>query len=371
MPLVAHSDLPTFERLRQSGQEVLSVERAHRQDIRELHVGLLNMMPDAALQATERQFLRLLGACNRIVQFHVHPFVFGGLERHGAAREYVERYYEDFAQVRAGGLDALIITGANPLEAEITREAFWEPLIEVMNWAREEICSTYVSCLATHAAFRHEYGIDRTRLANKRWGVYSHRVVDPTHPLVANINTRFDAPHSRFNDVPGAAIEAAGLRVLIEGEEAGVLAAVSPDRLRFVYFQGHTEYDSNSLLKEYKREVVRYANRERDDYPPYPEHYFPPAAITILERYQACLGKHLDGGEALPPFVEDEIARLVDNTWLDTGKAIFNNWLGLVYQLTHLERGIPFQAGIDPRDPLGLRQREADLHPCRPHAMPG
>jgi len=57
MPLVAHNKLPTFQRLRDRGQDVLSVERARHQDIRELHIGLLNMMPDAALAATEYQFM--------------------------------------------------------------------------------------------------------------------------------------------------------------------------------------------------------------------------------------------------------------------------------------------------------------------------
>ena len=69
MPLVAHNGLPTFERLREGGQEVLTLERAGKQDIRELHIGLLNMMPDAALSATEHQFIRLVGSCNQISQF--------------------------------------------------------------------------------------------------------------------------------------------------------------------------------------------------------------------------------------------------------------------------------------------------------------
>ena len=81
MPLIANSDLPSFNRLRQEGQEVLPEGRAKGQDIRELHIGLLNMMPDAALQATERQFFRLLGACNRVVQITVHPFTIAGVER--------------------------------------------------------------------------------------------------------------------------------------------------------------------------------------------------------------------------------------------------------------------------------------------------
>ena len=46
MPLVAHTPLPTFDHLRQQGQEILTLEHAIHQDIRELHIGLLNMMPD-------------------------------------------------------------------------------------------------------------------------------------------------------------------------------------------------------------------------------------------------------------------------------------------------------------------------------------
>ena len=93
MPLVAHSNLPTFERLRQDGQEVLDIPRARQQDIRELHIGLLNMMPDAALQATERQFIRLVGACNRIAQFYVHPFAVDAKARSAEAQAYLQTYY--------------------------------------------------------------------------------------------------------------------------------------------------------------------------------------------------------------------------------------------------------------------------------------
>ena len=54
MPLVEHSKLPTFSRLREDGHEVLTLDRAMHQDIRELHIGFLNLMPNAAFKATER-----------------------------------------------------------------------------------------------------------------------------------------------------------------------------------------------------------------------------------------------------------------------------------------------------------------------------
>lgn len=357
MPLVAHSALPTFDRLRRRGQEVLSADRALHQDIRELHVGLLNMMPDAALQATERQFMRLVGSCNRIVQFYVHPFTIPGIPRTGAARTHVEAYYEDFEHLRAEGLDALIITGANPAHPDITREPFWEPLRAVLDWARENVCSTYMSCLASHAAFKHYYGIERRPLPEKLWGVYVHRVVDASHPLVADINTRFDTPHSRLNDVPREALQAAGIKVLVDGEEAGVLTATSPDQFRFLYFQGHPEYEALSLMKEYKREVLRFVRGERRTYPPYPQTYFVPAARNILDRHRLRVLDAAAAGDSPPEFPEGAVLPYLENTWTDTGKAIFNNWLGLVYQVTHVDRRRVFMPGVDPEDPLGLEKR--------------
>ena len=353
MPLVAHSRLPSFSRLRETGLEVLDAERAARQDVRELHIGLLNMMPDAALEATERQFIRLLGSCNRIAQFYVHPFTIEGVDREGDAREHVEHYYEDFHELQREGLDALIITGANVTEADITKEPFWGPMTEVMDWARDNVTSTLSSCLASHGAFMHYHGILRTHLPKKRWGVYSHRVVNDSHPLVSNINTRFDTPHSRFNDVPREQMEDAGLRVLIAGEEVGVLLAVSADGLRFAYFQGHPEYDLVSLLKEYKREISRYLRREREDYPPFPVGYFSDEAQSLLEHYKNELLAAEARGESIPEPPEKDVVALLDNTWTDTGKALFNNWLGLVYQLTNRDRRLPYMQGVDPNDPLG------------------
>ena len=354
MPLVSHSDLPTFDRLRQEGHEILAPERARRQDIRELHIGFLNLMPDAALAATERQFLRLVGASNRIAQLFVHPFTMDGVERHGAARERVEKFYEPFDELRRDGLDALIVTGANVTEADITREAFWGPLIEVLAWGRENVASILCSCLTSHAAFQWLHGVQRTHLPEKRWGVYMHRVTDRTHPLVAGINTRFETPHSRFNDVAREQMEAAGLKVLVESGEGGVLVATSPDGFRLVYFQGHPEYDRESLLKEYKREVGRFLRAECDAYPPFPENYFSPKVTERFDAYRELAERARDTGGNPPDFPEKEVLPELDNTWTDTGKALVNNWLGLVYQLTDYDRRRPFAPGIDPSDPLGL-----------------
>ncbi len=357
MPLVAHSQLPSFDRLRARGQEVLSLERALSQDIRELHVGLLNMMPDAALRITEQQYMRLIGSCNKIAQFYVYPFSVSGLPRSAEAEAYIDSHYASFDKLRDAGLDALIISGANVTNPSIQLEPFWEPLKDVIAWAAENVTSVLCSCLSTHALVKHLYQIDRHRLPCKRWGVYSHQVLDRHHPLMQDINTRFDVPHSRWNEVRRDELEAAGLKTLVQSEVAGVHMAASPDQFRIVYMQGHPEYDSNSLLKEYKREVLRFLNDEIDGPPPYPENYFNAAAIDIAEAYLHAARQAKSTGNAVPEFPEAELAPHLDNTWNDTGKAIFNNWLGLVYQYTDHDRHRPFASGVDPEDPLGLGHR--------------
>lgn len=355
MPLVAHTDLPSFERLRQEGEHVLARDRALQQDIRELHIGLLNMMPDAALEATERQFFRLVGESNQIAQFYMHPFTIPELPRSDKGRVHIEKYYESFEQIRAQGLDALIITGANVTGPELSQQPFWQPLIEIIDWAYAHVTSTLCSCLATHAVLEFRYGQKRRPLGFKRWGVYSHRVVSRSHPLITGVNTRFDVPHSRFNQIDHAQFDQAHLPVLVESEEAGVHLAVSEDQFRLVFFQGHPEYDSISLLKEYKREILRFASGELSEYPPFPEHYFTVQTQSILDEYQSRVRRAVEAGYDLPDFPETLISPSLDNTWHDTAEAIINNWIGQVYQLTSLQRDRPFKEDINPEDPLKLR----------------
>ncbi|MDH5584743.1 MAG: homoserine O-succinyltransferase [Gammaproteobacteria bacterium] len=355
MPIVAHNQLPTFQRLRERGQDVLSAEKARHQDIRELHIGLLNMMPDAALAATEQQFIRLVGACNQIAQLYVYPFSIPELRRGPEAQEHIRQHYSDFSKLREQGLDALIITGANVANPSLDREPFWKPLMEIVAWANDNVASVLCSCLATHALVKFKHGIERTRLPKKQWGVYRHRVASGGHPLTSEINTRFDAPHSRYNDVSKQQLEQAGIRVLACSDEVGAHLAVSPDLFRIVYFQGHPEYDSVSLLKEYKREVLRFLNGERNEAPRFPENYFSDAAGNIATAYLQKASDARAGNTSLPAFPDEELEALVNNTWGDTGKAIVNNWLGMVYRVTNLDRRLQFMDGVDPDDPLGLR----------------
>ncbi|WP_428355216.1 homoserine O-succinyltransferase MetA [Methyloprofundus sp.] len=354
MPLVAHTQLPTFQRLQEEGEDILNPDRATHQHIRELHIGFLNIMPDAALEATERQFFRLIGACNQIAQFHVHPFTIKGLPRGAEAQTHIDQYYETFEQLKQDGLDALIISGANVTHEHLQDEDFWQPLTEVFEWAKQNVTSTLCSCLATHALIQYCYGIERTRLPAKRWGVYAHKVIDRKHPLIAEINTRFDVPHSRFNEVFQQDLQQHGVKTLVSSSEAGVHLAVSPDGFRIVYFQGHPEYDAISLMKEYKREVMRFINQQTEHYPPFPEHYFNAEIQAVFNTFAEQVKNTQKNNQPAPLFPEQDIEALLDNTWRDTARAVFNNWLGKVYQITNQDRRLPFMQGINPDNPLGL-----------------
>ena len=252
MPLIAHSNLPSFERLEKLGETILSEERASHQTIRALHIGLLNMMPDSALEATERQFFRLVGRSNQVAQLYIHPFSLSSIERGKKAAEHIKNHYKSFEEIKLQGLDALIITGANVADPDLKLAPFYNELREVVNWSYENVTSTLCSCLATHAVLEFKYNSKANTKWQKTLGHFSlTKLLDRSHPLVKGVNTRFDIPHSRYNGISMK-------RNLIEANSqdfsyecnVGPHLAVSPDLFRIVFFQGHPEYDSISLLKE-------------------------------------------------------------------------------------------------------------------------
>jgi homoserine O-succinyltransferase len=355
MPIVAHSTLPTFGDLRSRGEQVLTLDEALHQDIRELHLGLLNMMPDAALRVTEQQFVRLVGSSNQIVQLYVHPFTVPGLTRSPETQAYLDAHYERFEDLQRDGLDGLIITGANVSGPELSEQPFFEPLAEVMEWASEHVTSTLCSCLATHALVERLHGVRRRPLASKRWGVFPHRASEPDHPLLRGTNTRFDVPHSRWNEVTSAQLRDVGIRVLVESLEGDFHLGTSADGIRTIYLQGHPEYDAVSLLKEYRRELDRFLVGEIDAIPPTPVNYLTPDAARLVHDHVEEALRARDAGAPLPAFPEERLVPLLDTTWTDTGRALFNNWLGLIYRLTDVVRGVPFMPSVDPEDPLRLR----------------
>lgn len=354
MPLVRNSDLPAFQRLASEGRLVLDPIRASHQDIRELHIGFLNIMPDAALEAAERQYFRLIGESNRIVQIHMHPFTLPVVNRGPEALAYIDKYYEPFEKIQERGIDALVITGAseesNPL---VSDRSHWQPLIEAMDWAYNNVASTLCSCLASHAVLSYRYGQTPEWRTEKRFGVFQHRVVDCTHPLVMGCNTLFNLPHARHSELSRAQFEKAGWPILVESEGSGVHMATSPDGFRFIAMQGHPEYDTFSLLKEYRREVNLFLEGRRPDYPSFPHGYFRPEIAEKVLQFQ----RGAEAGNNVGLFPEEEFINTLDNTWADSARAIMANWVGLVYQVTNVNPTQQFMDGVDPADPLGLKSR--------------
>ncbi|MGD2102614.1 MAG: homoserine O-succinyltransferase, partial [Acidimicrobiia bacterium] len=227
--------------------------------------------------------------------------------------------------IRDRGLDALIVTGANPAQHLLERESFWEPLGEVLDWAKSSTRSVLCSCLATHAVVERYDGVTRTRLPDKRWGVYRHRVV-ADHPLLDGLEDPVVAPHSHWYDMTRRDFESIGASVLLESDEAGVHMAVGAEG-HFVFFQGHPEYDRVSLLKEYRRELGRYYSGDRPDHPPVPEHYFDDAALTRLNAYRLVLEEAKSSGRLPPPLDENQLLPKNAPDWNSAGYVIYRNWL--------------------------------------------
>jgi homoserine O-succinyltransferase len=200
------------------------------------------------------------------------------------------------------------------------------------------------------------YGQKRHPQKFKKWGVFPHRVSDTSHPLTVDINSRFDVPHSRWNSVYPEQFEQAGLRVLVtEIDDGCVHLATSEDGIRTVFFQGHPEYDTISLLKEFKREVNLYIEGKLEAFPPYPQNYFGDFESAVLNEYRYYLLKAMQLGKPLPEFPEHKITDKLNNSWCDTADAVVGNWMGLFYQLTHLDRHKPFMDHIDINNPLSLK----------------
>ncbi len=324
MPLVEHTRLPAFGRLRSEGVEVVSPTDAAGSDLPDIHVAVLNLMPDTALRATDRQFARLVASFGDRANLWFHVFSMGVEARGAAAREHIAEYYESLESIREHPVDALVVTGANPSYVDMTREAFWPGLFEVFSWADRAVHSKLCSCFATHAVFKLYWGVERVRLPQKMWGVYQHRIVED-HPLLLGLDDPIMAPHSHYYDLSRDQLESVGATVLIESEEAGVHMAVHDD-FEFVFFQGHPEYDDISILKEYKREVWRFLMRRRSTYPHTPEHYFTGRALPALEELRS-RALYRDDADPIPDFPESDLGDGLENSWRQVGFGIYGNWL--------------------------------------------
>lgn len=326
MPLLAHTRLPALTRLAAEGVPVVA---PRDWDGPVLRVGLVNTMADRALEATERQYLRLLaaGAADRGIE--LHPCELTGIPRGAAARRHCGEHYLGLAALRALKPAAVIVTGANVADPDLERLGHREALAEVVAWAAAEVPRAQYSCLATHAVLHFRHGRRRRALPAKRWGVFPHRLAAPGHPLVAGLADGLVVPHSRWNEVTAADFAAAGLDVLVvDAADGGVHLAASRDG-REVFLQGHPEYEPVSLLKEHKREVARFAAGERTDYPETPANIVASPGLEVLAGHRdgVLAALRRGAGSRLPSYPEDQLRAHLADGWRRDTETFFSAWL--------------------------------------------
>jgi len=302
----------------------LTIPKRRRSDAAALDIGLVNNMPDPALDATERQFRALLAAAADGRAVRLTLYTLPEVPRTDFGRQQIAKYAPLDALWDAAH-DGLIVTGTEPQKTDLSDEPFWGSLTRVFDWAEDRTHSTILSCLAAHAGILYLDGIARVPLGDKRFGVFEcERVAE--HPLTASTPPTLRMPHSRWNEIDERALLAGGYRVLTRSASGGVDAFVKQRKSLFVFFQGHPEYEAVTLLLEYRRDIGRFLRGERDTYPAMPQGYFDDDTIrTLTELRDRALS---DRREALlAAFPTALAAGRVTNSWRVSAESLYRNWL--------------------------------------------
>ena len=248
-------------------------------------VGLVNNMPDAALQRTEQQFRELLAAVNCGVAVTWRLFSVPQVPRGEAGRLYLAQSYDDIEALWTTRIDGLIVTGNEPRTPVLTDEPYWPMLAKLVDWAEGHTISTIWSCLAAHAAVLHLDGIARRPLPEKLSGIFECSKAE-NHAILEHAPSRWGVPHSRHNELPEEALTAQGYCIVSRSPKAGADMFVKHRRSLFIFLQGHPEYDAAALLREYRRDSGRFLAGERDSYPQIPCGYFDEETTSALTAYQ-------------------------------------------------------------------------------------
>lgn len=302
----------------EGGRNVENFAFGHRGTRATLHIALVNNMPDSALRATELQFARLLKEASGNFDVRLHLFAMAEVPRGEVALSRMEGFYGDAADLPGSGMDALILTGAEPHGEGLEKEPYWEALTHLMDWAASGTVSTLFSCLAAHAAVLHFDGIERRPLAKKLSGVFdSLRAVDD--PLLAGIPARAATPHSRRNGLLEGDLAPRGYRVLTRLTDGSPDLFVREGRSRFVFLQGHPEYSADALGREYLRDVGRFLDG-KEPRPGIPENYFDRVTENALQALGARDASIADYNEVVTAAVPLQ-------SWRSYTLRLFANWI--------------------------------------------
>lgn len=296
MPLRLKETLPVIEKLKKENIFAMTEERAEHQDIRQLKIAVLNLMPDK--ENTELQLLRLLS--NSPLQIEVTFIRLVTHQYKNTPASYLLNNYKPFYQIESGYFDGLIITGAPVEKLEFEDVDYWGELTSIFEWSRLHVTSTLYLCWAAQAGLYYHYGVPKYELDKKLSGVFEHKVTDASCELVRGIDKYFFAPHSRYTGLKtGDILANEKLTLVADSDETG--AYIITDEDGNVFVNGHPEYDLYRLAEEYIRDTDKGLS------PDVPKNYFP----------------------------DDDPGKEPVSRWLSTSNVLFTNWLNyFVYQIT-------------------------------------
>lgn len=297
MPIRVPDRLPATRQLRNENIFVMSETKAMHQDIRPLKIVIVNLMPTKI--TTETQLLRLLS--NSPLQTEIDFIKMRSHTSKNTSIQHLETFYKSFDEIKDSKYDGMIITGAPVEGLEYEEVDYWDELVDIMEWSSTHVTSTLHICWAAQAGLYYHYGIKKYPLKEKCSGIFLHKVLRPTAKLVRGFDSEFYAPHSRHTEVRAEDIKKVkDLEILSYSEEAGVYI-VFTKKGRRIFVMGHSEYDPNTLKREYLRDLEKGLN------PAVPKNYF------------------TDDNPSKPPIVR----------WRSHASLLFSNWLNyFVYQIT-------------------------------------
>ena len=296
MPITLPETLPAFDILSDEGVMVMGETRAHHQDIRPLHIGLLNLMPKKI--QTETQFARLIGATP--LQIELTLIRMTEHYSKNTSRAHMEAFYQPFQDVKDQKFDGLIITGAPIEHLPFEAVTYWDEMVQVMDWTQTNVHSTFGVCWGGMAMINHFHGVDKHMLDAKAFGCVRHRNCAPASPYLRGFSDDMVIPVSRWTEMKRAEIEGAGgLDILIDSDETGPCLVEDADH-RALYIFNHFEYDSGTLKEEYDRDVTK------------------GAPINVPANY----------------YPDDDPTRTPQNRWRSHGHLLYGNWINQIYQTT-------------------------------------
>lgn len=296
MPIRIPNKLPARATLEAEGVKVMDEKTATRQDIRPLKIGLLNLMPNKI--RTETQIARLVGATPMQVEMTLVRI--GNHKSKNTAEDHLLSFYRTWQEVKEEKFDGFIITGA-PIETlDFEQVTYWDELVEILEWTRTNVLSSFNICWGAMAAAYHFHGVPKYELSQKAFGVYRHRNLNPASPYLSGFSDDFSIPVSRWTEVRTSDIEEhEGLELLMESDVTGP-CLISEKRGKRLYIFNHIEYDSTSLKEEYDRDVASNTPIE------VPHNYYP------------------GDNPQMPP----------QNRWRSHAHLLFGNWINQIYQTT-------------------------------------